>query len=65
MARLVIKADASDGATTGSIVVTFTGGSEDGAASAVLMVTDKSNQTGSATAVINVNEEETIIPVTG
>lgn len=61
----VVKTDASAGATSGTIVVTFTGGTETGAGSAVLTVTDKENQSGSATAVISVNEEQTVVPVSG
>jgi hypothetical protein len=61
----VIKTDATAGATTGTIVVTFTGGTETGAGSAVLTVKDKENQSGSATAVLSVNEEQTVVSVTG
>jgi len=60
----VIRTDASPGATSGTVVVTFTGGTDDGAGSAVLTVTDKASQKGSATAVLDVMEEEVIIPVT-
>jgi hypothetical protein len=60
----VIKTDGTDGATTGTIVVTYTAGSASGAGSAVLTVQDKDNQSGSATAVLTVNEEELVVSVT-
>jgi hypothetical protein len=60
----VIKTDATAGSTSGTIVVTFTGGSTAGAGSALLTVTDKENRTGSATAVLTVEEEETVVSVT-
>jgi hypothetical protein len=60
----VIKTDGTDGATTGTIVVTYTAGSASGAGSAVLTVKDKDNQSGSATAVLTVNEEELVVSVT-
>lgn len=59
----VIKTDGIADATSGTIVVTFTGGAETGAGSAVLTITDKENQSGSATAVLSVNEEQTVISV--
>ncbi len=59
----VIKTDGTGGATSGTIVVTFTGGAQTGAGSAVLTVTDKENQSSSATAVLSVNEEAAVITV--
>lgn len=61
----VIKTNGTAGSTSGTIVVTFTGGTVAGAGSAVLTVTDKNNQTGAATAVLSINEEETLISVNG
>jgi hypothetical protein len=59
----VIKTDGLADATSGTIVITFTAGTETGAGSAVLTITDKENQSGSATAVLSVNEEQTVITV--
>ena len=59
-----IKTDGTGGANSGSVVVTFTAGTTVGAGSVVLTITDSDNQTGTATAVINVVEEELVISVT-
>ncbi len=48
------------GATTGDVVVTFTAGDEDGAASVTLTVTDNSDQSSNATALLNVSNEITV-----
>jgi hypothetical protein len=60
-----VKTDGSSGAESGSIVVTFTAGSSAGAGSVVLTVTDNDDQSSSATAVLNVVEEELVISVPG
>jgi len=60
-----VKTDGAAGNTNGSVVVTFTAGNSPGAGSVVLTITDNDNQTGSATAVINVVEEEIVISVAG
>jgi hypothetical protein len=60
-----VTADGTAGSTSGDVVVSFTAGNNVGAGSVVLTVTDEENQTGSATAVINIIEEEVIISVTG
>lgn len=54
-----IKTDGVDGATSGTIVVTFTAGSEAGAGSVKLTVTDKENRADDASAVMNVVAEQT------
>jgi hypothetical protein len=58
-----VKTNGTAGAGSGSIVVTYTAGTTAGAGSVVLTVTDNDDQTGSATAVINVVEEELVISV--
>ncbi len=60
-----IKTDGTSGSESGNIVVTFTAGTTVGAGSVVLTVTDNDNQTGSATAVLNVVEEELVVSVSG
>jgi hypothetical protein len=60
---VTVKTDGTAGSESGSIVVTYTAGTTAGAGSVVLTITDNDNQTGSATAVINVVEEELIVPV--
>lgn len=60
-----IKTNGTAGATSGSIVVTYTAGSNIGAGSVTLTLTDTKNQTGSATAVISVVEEELVVNVNG
>jgi hypothetical protein len=60
-----IKTNGTAGATSGSIVVTYTAGSNIGAGSVTLNLTDSKNQTGSATAVISVVEEELVVNVSG
>jgi hypothetical protein len=54
-----IKTDGVDGATSGTILVTYTAGSATGAGSVQLSVTDNDNRTDNATAVINVVAEQT------
>ncbi len=56
-----VKTDGTAGNTNGTVVVTFTAGNSAGAGSAVLTITDNDDQTGSATAVINVIKD---VPVT-
>lgn len=48
------------GATTGDVVVTFAAGLVEGAGSVTLTVTDESNQTANATAIIDISTEITI-----
>ncbi|HNQ82117.1 MAG TPA: hypothetical protein PKM34_00660 [Bacteroidales bacterium] len=60
-----VKTDGTAGSTSGSVVVTFTAGANAGAGSVVLTLTDNDDQAGSATAVLNVVEEELIISVPG
>jgi hypothetical protein len=62
---VVIKTDGVAGSKSGSVVVTFTAGTSEGAGSVVLTITDEDNQTGTATAVISIVEEEIEINVTG
>lgn len=54
----VIKTNGTGGATSGTIVVTFTAGTTIGAGSVVLTITDGEGQTGSGTAVLNIVEEQ-------
>ncbi len=61
---VAIKTSGTAGATSGTVVVTFTAGATIGAGSVILTVSDNQNQTGSATAVLNVVEEEMVIQVT-
>ncbi|MFO7613501.1 MAG: hypothetical protein R6W71_02575 [Bacteroidales bacterium] len=60
-----IKTDGVAGATAGTIEITFTAGATAGAGSVMLGVTDQENQTGSATAVIDVVTEQIIFNVPG
>jgi hypothetical protein len=62
---VVIKTDGVAGSKSGSVVVTFTAGAAEGAGSVVLTITDEDDQTGTATAVISIVEEEIEIDVTG
>ncbi len=55
----VIKTNATVGATSGIVVVTYTAGTTAGAGSVILTVTDNSDQTGNGTAVISVVAEAT------
>jgi len=59
----VISTNGTAGATSGSIVVTFTASDSQGAGSVTLSVMDNDNQTTDATAVMNVMEEVTVIEV--
>ncbi len=56
----VVTTPPAAGATTGSVVVTFSAGLEEGAGSVTLTVTDDSDQTASATAVVNISAEVTV-----
>lgn len=58
-----IKTNGTDGATSGTIVVTFSAGTTTGAASVKLTVTDKNNAVDDATGVVNVGTEEMIVYV--
>lgn len=60
-----VKTDGAAGATSGNIIVDFTAGSSAGAGSVVLTVTDNEGQTGNATAVISVVDEQVVFQVTG
>lgn len=60
-----ITTDGVDGSKSGTVVVSFTAGTDAGAGSVTLTVADIDNQTGSATAVLSVVEEEIEIPVSG
>lgn len=59
----VVKTNGVSGATSGTIVVTFTAGNTTGAGSVVLTVSDNDGQNASATAVINVVEEQVFFSV--
>ncbi|MBE0637066.1 MAG: hypothetical protein IH598_00930 [Bacteroidales bacterium] len=58
-----VKTDGTAGATNGSVVVTFTAGTQAGAGSVVLNVTDNQSKTDDATAVITVVAEQTVFEV--
>lgn len=60
-----ITSDGTVGAKSGSIVVGFTAANTSGAGSVVLTVTDSENKNSTATAVINVVEDQLEISVTG
>lgn len=60
----LIKTNGAAGSGSGSVVVTYTAGTSVGAGSVELIITDNDDQTGSATAVINVVEEELVVNVT-
>ena len=60
-----IKTNGTAGSTSGSVVVTYTAGTNIGAGSVTLTITDSKNQTGSATAVVSVVEEELVVNVNG
>ncbi len=60
-----IKTNGVAGATSGTVVVAYTAGSQTGAGSVVLSVTDNKNQSDDATAVINVVAEQTVFDITG
>ncbi len=49
-----ITTDGIAGSASGNIVVTFTAGTESGAGSVILKVTDSKNQTGTATAIVDI-----------
>lgn len=60
-----IKTDGSEGATSGTIVVTYTAGDQAGAGSVKLTVVDKDDKNDDATAVVNIVAEQIIFNVTG
>lgn len=59
----VVKTNGTAGATSGSIVVTFTADASEGAASVKLTVTDSKDQSDDATAVVDVAEQIMVINV--
>jgi len=61
----VVKTPGTAGSTSGTVVVTFTAGPTTGAGSVVLTIADNLNQTGLGTGVLNIVEEQIIIPVSG
>ncbi|MBN2481007.1 MAG: hypothetical protein JXB19_04650 [Bacteroidales bacterium] len=61
----VVTGEATSSAKSGTIAVSYTAGNTVGAGSVTLTVTDTENQSGSATAVISVVEEQIIFSVTG
>lgn len=60
-----IKTNGTDGSKTGTIVVTFTAGTQTGAASVILSVTDSESQVDDATAVLTIEAEQMIFNITG
>jgi hypothetical protein len=60
-----IKTNATAGALSGNLVVTFTAGTQPGAGSVTLNLTDKENQISSATAVLTIVEEQMEFTITG
>lgn len=58
-----VTAQPENGALAGTVVVSFEAGSTGGAASVTLTVTDGNQKSDNATAVLSVDEEETIIRV--
>ena len=60
-----VKTNGNGGSTSGTIEVTFTADVTAGAGSVVLIVTDNDDQSNSATAVLNVVEEQVVFQVTG
>lgn len=58
-----VTTDGTEGATSGSVVVTYNGSTK-GAGSVTLTVTDAEEMTTSATAVLNVVEEQMIFEIT-
>ena len=59
-----ISDEPADGATSGTVVVSFTAGSTGGTASVTLTVTDQNQKSDNATAVLSISEEETTVRVT-
>jgi hypothetical protein len=55
-----IKTQGTANASTGTVVVTYNAGAQSGAGSVILNITDNDDQVSTATAVINVVEEQTI-----
>jgi len=60
---VAIKSEPAAGATSGSVVVTFTAGNNPGAGSTILNVNDKNVKTNQGTAVMNVVETSVDAPV--
>lgn len=61
----VIKTNGTSGSSSGTVVITYSAGSAIGAGSVILTVTDQAGQMGTATAVINIVEEQLVFYVTG
>ncbi|NTW23998.1 MAG: hypothetical protein HGA37_04810 [Lentimicrobium sp.] len=61
----VVKTNGTAGSKSGSVVVTFTAGTQVGAGSVVLTITDNENQTTTGTGVISVLEEQLIFNIDG
>ena len=59
-----ITNEPAEGATSGTVVVSFTAGATGGAASVALTVADQNQKSRNATAVLSINEEETTVRVT-
>jgi hypothetical protein len=61
----VIKTNGVAGSSSGSVVVTFTSGATAGAGSVVLSIVDNESRSATATAVVNIVEQQLIIQVSG
>ena len=60
---VAIKSEPASGATSGSVVVTFTAGNSAGAGSTILNVNDRNSKTNQGTAVMNVTETPVSAPI--
>jgi hypothetical protein len=60
-----IKTNGVAGSTSGTVVVTFSSGATTGAGSVVLTIVDKDSRSATATAVINIVEQQLTIQVSG
>lgn len=60
-----VKTNGTAGSKSGSVVVTYTSGTQAGADAIILTVTDNDSKTAQATAVVNVVEEQLIFNVDG
>jgi PKD repeat protein len=58
-----VSGEPDTGATSGTVVISFTAGQTEGAASVTLTVTDQNQKSDNATAVLSVDVEETEILV--
>ena len=61
----VVTTNGTAGSKSGSVVVTFTAGTQVGAGSVVLTITDNENQTTTGTGVVSVLEEQVIFNIDG